>query len=102
MLIGAHNDGFKHSFTRKATSPSPNRSPIPAEIARLAIAEYLNHREKERFMTELANEMRNGYAKPEIRRAALAMAEELTDDGLNAIIADERVAGLEPREKWWR
>ena len=74
----------------------------PAEIARLAIAEYLNHREKERFMTELANEMRNGYAKPEIRRAALAMAEELTDDGLNAIIADERVAGLEPREKWWR
>ena len=38
----------------------------------------------------------------EMRRATLAMAEELADDGLNAIIADERAAGLEPGEKWWR
>lgn len=73
-----------------------------SEIARLAIMEYLARREKERFMAELAAEMRTAYSNPEIRREALEIAEDLVDDGLDAIIASEPAAGIDPDEKWWR
>lgn len=73
-----------------------------SEIARQAITEYLARREKERFMAEMVTEMRTAYANPDIRREALEIAEDLVDDGLDAIIADERAAGIDPDEKWWR
>ncbi len=73
-----------------------------SEIARQAITEYLARREKERFMAEMVAEMRSAYANPNIRREALEIAEDLVDDGLDAIIADERAAGIDPDEKWWR
>jgi len=73
-----------------------------SEVARQAIAEYLSRREKERFMAEMIAEMRTAYANPDIRREALEIAEDLVDDGLDAIIADERAAGIDPDEKWWR
>lgn len=73
-----------------------------SEIARIAIVEYLQRREKERFMAELVAEMRIAYSNPDIRREALEMAEDLVDDGLDAVIAAERAAGIDPDEKWWR
>lgn len=73
-----------------------------SEIARIAIVEYLQRREKERFMAELVEEMRTAYSNPDIRREALEMAEDLVDDGLDAVIAAERAAGIDPDEKWWR
>jgi predicted transcriptional regulator len=73
-----------------------------SEIARQAIMEYLARREKERFMAEMVAEMRTAYANPGIRREALEIAEDLVDDGLDAIIAAERAAGINPDEKWWR
>jgi len=73
-----------------------------SEIARLAITEYLARREKERFMAAMVAEMRTAYSNPEIRREALEIAENLVDDDLNAIIASERAAGIDPDEKWWQ
>lgn len=75
-----------------------------SEIARLAITEYLARRERERFMAEMVAEMRMAYADPEIRREALAIAEEFdaADDALDRLIADERAAGIDPDEKWWK
>jgi predicted DNA-binding protein len=73
-----------------------------SEIARLAITEYLARREKERFMAEMVAEMRTAYSNPDIRREALEIAEDLAEDGLDAIIAAERAAGIDPDEKWWR
>ena len=73
-----------------------------SEIARLAITEYLASREKERFMAEMVAEMSTAYTNPDIRREAQEIAEDLADDGLDAIIAAERVAGIDPDEKWWR
>ncbi|MGH8552285.1 MAG: CopG family transcriptional regulator, partial [Methylococcales bacterium] len=73
-----------------------------SEIARLAIVEYLARREKERFMAEMVAEMRTAYSDPAIRREALEMANDWVDDGLDAIIASERAAGIDPDEKWWR
>lgn len=74
-----------------------------SEIARLAITEYLARRERERFMAEMVEEVRTAYADPEIRREALAIAEEFdaADDALDRLIAEERAAGIDPDEKWW-
>ncbi|WP_150048610.1 ribbon-helix-helix protein, CopG family [Methylomonas rhizoryzae] len=74
-----------------------------SEIARLAIIEYLARRERERFMAEMVAEVRTAYADPEIRREALAIAEEFdaADDALDRLIAEERAAGIDPDEKWW-
>ncbi len=73
-----------------------------SEIARQAIAEFLARREKERFMAEMVEEARRAYADPEIRRESIEIAEEGMDDFFDAITADERAAGIDPNEKWWR
>jgi predicted transcriptional regulator len=73
-----------------------------SEIARVAIVEYLERREKERFMAELVEEARRAYADPEIRRVAIEIAEEGIDTYFDTITADERAAGIEPNEQWWR
>lgn len=73
-----------------------------SEVAREAIAEYLERREKERFMAEMVEEVRRAYADPEIRRESLEIAEEGMGDFFDAITADERAAGIDPDEKWWR
>lgn len=73
-----------------------------SEVARTAIVEYLERREKERFMAEMVEEVRRAYADPEIRREALAIAEEGVSDTLDAIVAEEVAAGIDPDEKWWQ
>ena len=73
-----------------------------SDVARLAIDEYLKRRERERFMDEMVAEARKAYADPDIVREALEIAEDTVDDGLDAIIADERAAGSDPDEPWWR
>jgi predicted DNA-binding protein len=47
-----------------------------AEVARLAIAEFLARRERERFVSALVAEARAAYADPKIRRETLAVAED--------------------------
>lgn len=73
-----------------------------SEIARAAIVEYLERREKERFMAELVEEARRAYAVPEIRREAIEIAEEGMETVFDTITADERAIGIDPNEKWWR
>ena len=73
----------------------------PSEIARLAISEYLARREKERFMTQMVAEIQTAYANPAIANDAQALADDLVDEGLNALIAAELEAGIDPDEKWW-
>ncbi len=73
-----------------------------SEIARQAIAEFLERREKARFMAELVEEARRAYADPAIRQEALEIANDRVDDGLDRILAEERAARIEPNERWWR
>ena len=73
-----------------------------SEVARQAIAEFLVRREKERFMAEMVHEVNQAYADPAIRAEALELAEAGVDDGLDALIAEERAAGIDPDAKWWR
>lgn len=91
-------DEIETRLTHEASLEGRPRS----EIARAAIVEYLERREKERFMSELVEEARRAYAIPAIREEALEIANDTVDDGLDQVIADERAAGIDPGEKWWR
>jgi len=56
-----------------------------SEIARVAIAEFLAQRERQRTLAALVAEARAAYADPKIRADALALAEEavaLDNEGL--------------------
>lgn len=73
-----------------------------SEIARLAITEYLARREKERFMAEMVAAGRALAADPQAWAESREIAEDLADEGMDAIIAAERAAGIDPEEKWWK
>jgi hypothetical protein len=70
-------------------------------VIREAITEYITRREQERFMEEIVAAARALATDPESRREILEIAEDTVDDGLDAIITEERAAG-KPNEKWWR
>ncbi|HSC16006.1 MAG TPA: ribbon-helix-helix protein, CopG family [Gammaproteobacteria bacterium] len=56
-----------------------------SEVARTAIAEFLDRRERERYIAAFVAEARAAYADPEIKDQALALAEEavpLDNEGL--------------------
>jgi predicted transcriptional regulator len=56
-----------------------------SEVARTAIAEFLERKERERYMAAFVAEARAAYANPKIRKEALVLAEEavpLDNEGL--------------------
>jgi predicted transcriptional regulator len=62
-----------------------------SEIARTAIAEFLERKERQRFIAAFVAEARAAYADPKIRKEALALAEEalpLDNEGLR--VAESR------------
>jgi metal-responsive CopG/Arc/MetJ family transcriptional regulator len=68
------------------------REGVPrSEIARTAIAEFLERKERERYIGAFVAEARSAYANPETREKAIALAEEalpLDNEGLR--IAENR------------
>jgi predicted transcriptional regulator len=73
-----------------------------SEIARIAIVEYLQRREKERFMAELVAAGRALANDPQAWAESREIAEGLADEGMDAMIAAERAAGMDPNKKWWK
>jgi metal-responsive CopG/Arc/MetJ family transcriptional regulator len=62
-----------------------------SEVARTAIAEFLDRRERERHIAAFVAEVRAAYADPDIKEKALALAEEavpLDNEGLR--VAESR------------
>ena len=56
-----------------------------SEVARTAIAEFLERKERERYIAAFVAEARAAYAEPEIREEAFALAKEalpLDNEGL--------------------
>jgi predicted transcriptional regulator len=90
-------DDVEAKLSAEAAAEGKSRS----EVARDAIVAYLERREKERFMRNLAEGLRELYSNPEARREALELANDLADEGLDRIIEEERAAGIDPDEKWW-
>lgn len=73
-----------------------------SEIARLAIVEYLEHREKERFMTEIINAARALATDPAASTESQELEEDLVAEGLDAIIETEKSTARDATEKWWK
>ncbi len=64
-----------------------------SEVARTAIAEFLDRRERERYIAAFVAEARAAYSDPEIRDEALVLAEEalpLDNEGLQVAEARGR------------
>jgi hypothetical protein len=62
-----------------------------SEIARTAIAEFLERRERQRYLAAFVAEARGAYSDPGIRKETLALAEEalpLDNEGLR--VAESR------------
>lgn len=78
-----------------------------SEVARDALAWYLNEMEKSRFMNQLVEEARAAYSNEEIRREALEISEAFLPVENEALEAAEgRKAGRSKSarhdEKWWK
>lgn len=73
-----------------------------SEIARQAIAEFLERQEKGTLDGADGCCRPALAADPNARRAALVMANDLADKRLEASVAAEIAADIEPNEKWWR
>jgi len=96
-------EGLEQRLARAAEREHKPRS----ELVREALHEFLHRHERERFMAAMVAEARKGYSDPEIRREAIAIAEEflpLDNEALD--IADGRRPGEpwpeESGDKWWR
>jgi predicted transcriptional regulator len=66
-----------------------------SEVARTAIAEFLDRRERERYIAAFVAEARAAYANPEIRSGALDLAAEalpVDNEGLRVAEARGRYA----------
>lgn len=62
-----------------------------SEVARTAIAEFLERRERQRYLAAFVAEAQAAYSDPKIRKEALALAEEavaLDNEGLR--VAESR------------
>lgn len=65
-------DALEEKLAREAQRANTARS----EIARRAVAEYLERQERARLMAAFVAEARAAYADPDVRREALAVADE--------------------------
>jgi len=83
-------------------SEEARRSHKPrSELARQAIADYLQRVERERLMAEMAREAEAAYAEPPARQEALTLAEAGLDAWLSPIEADEQQQGIDSQDRWW-
>jgi predicted transcriptional regulator len=91
-------DDIDQRLAQEAEAEGRSRS----EVARAAIVEYLDRRERERFMAEMVAAARALAGDPLASQESLEIANDLADEGLDAITEAERAAGIDPAEKWWR
>ena len=70
-----------------------------SQIAREAILEYLDSRERQRQMACLVAETNAVYARPELRAEAVTLSEDAIDDGLSEIMRREADSSSDP---WWK
>jgi len=96
-------EGLEQRLVEAARIERKSRS----ELVREALREFLHRRERERFMAAMVAEARQAYGDPEIRRQAMALAEEflpLDNEALD--IAEGRHSGAprpeESVDSWWK
>lgn len=73
-----------------------------SELVREAVQEYVLRREKERFIQDIVQEMREWQGDAGARQGSGKLSDEMPDDDLDALIRTERDAGVDPDERWWK
>jgi len=74
-----------------------------SEVARRALAEWLDAQEKKRFMEAMARAAKAIYSDPETAAELRQIDEALdsVDTTAERIEAEERSAGIDPDRPWW-
>lgn len=90
-------DELEARLEREAQLAGKKRS----ELAREAIASYLQRQERTRFVADMVQEARALYSSPGTREDSLNVAGEGLEEWLESVEAGEREAGLDPEERWW-
>ncbi len=83
-------DELDEKLNREARRENRSRS----ELLREALGEYLERREKERFVSELVAEARAGYGDPDVAGDARTIANDFLE------LEDESLDDAD--EKWWK
>lgn len=93
-------EALERQLQKEARKADKTRS----ELVRDIVADYLARVERERFMAELAQEARQGYADPKLRREALDLAEDFLPLENEALENAEGHApdDSSPESPWWR
>ena len=101
------NIRLTEQIEQRLTEEAERENKTRSEIARDALTWYLTEIEKKRFMDQLLEEARSGYANSNIRQEAQAIAEEflpLENEILERVegpvSGNLTTAGLS--EKWWK
>lgn len=83
-------DDLDEKLNREALRENRSRS----ELLREAVIDYLERKEKERFVADFVAEARTGYGDPDIAREARAIADDFLEP--------ENQALDDTSDKWWR
>lgn len=73
-----------------------------SELVREAVQEYVQRREKERFMQGMVEEMREWQGDEATRRESCELSDAMPDDDLETLTRTEQDAGVDPNQRWWR
>lgn len=73
-----------------------------SDLVREAVQEYVEHREQERFMQGLVDEMRAWQDNTAARQECRDLSDDMPDDDLDAMIRTEQRAGIDPGQRWWK
>lgn len=72
-----------------------------SEVVREAIAEYVTHRERERFLGKLASAARALAKDRETRSEVLEIERDLIDEGLDVLLGSEPIQETDSGNRWW-
>lgn len=75
-----------------------------SELAREAIADYLQRVERERFLDDMVRAARVLYSNPEAVEEArqIQVDFDAVDNSIERLEEEERAAGIDSQEKWWK
>lgn len=93
-------DDLENKLGEEARRAHKKRS----ELAREAIADYLQRVEHERFMSEMRRAAKALYSNPEAVEEARQIQQDFdaVDHSFERLEEEERAAGIDPQKKWWK
>jgi metal-responsive CopG/Arc/MetJ family transcriptional regulator len=93
---------FPEDLERKLDEEARRAHKGRSELVREAVQEYVQRREKERFMQGMVQEMREWQGDDAARRESHELSDTMPDDDLDALSRTEQDAVEAPDQRWWK